>query len=118
MSEDIKKENEEFEEYEPQIVDLDGEPFEVIDAICYDNQNYVALVPYTEEDEMEGEDLEFLILKEVEENGEYMLATVDDDKLYDEVGQAFIEHLETVFGDDCDCGDDDCDCGHDHNSWK
>ena len=115
MSEEIKKENEEFEEYEPQIVDLDGEPFEVIDAICYDNRNYVALVPYTEEDEMEGEDLEFLILKEVEENGEYMLATVDDDKLYDEVGQAFIEHLETVFGDDCDC-DDDCGCGHDHSN--
>lgn len=107
---DIKAdENEDFDEYEPQIVELDGESFEVIDAICYDGQNYVALVPYTEEDEMESEDLEFLILKEVEENGEYMLATVDDDALYDEVGEAFIEHLETVFDDehdDCDC--DDC----------
>lgn len=108
---DIKKEeNEEFEEYEPQIVELDGESFEVIDAICYDGQNYVALVPFTEEDEPEDDNLEFLILKEVEENGEYMLATVDDDVLYDEVGEAFIEHLETVFGseddDGCDC--DDC----------
>ncbi len=105
---DIKTdENEDFDEYEPQIVELDGESFEVIDAICYDGQNYVALVPYTEEDEMESEDLEFLILKEVEENGEYMLATVDDDALYDEVGEAFIEHLETVFDDE---HDDDCDC--------
>lgn len=101
--------NEEFEEYEPQIVELDGESFEVIDAICYDGQNYVALVPFTEEDEPEDDDtLEFLILKEVEENGEYMLVTVDDDALYDEVGEAFIEHLETVFGGECD---DDCDCG-------
>lgn len=102
--------NEKFEEYEPQIIELDGEPFEVIDAICYDGQNYVALVPFTEEDELEDDNVEFLILKEVEENGEYMLSTVDDDALYDEVGEAFIEHLETVFGDEhgdgCDC--DDC----------
>ena len=96
--------NEEFEEYEPQIVELDGEPFEVIDAICYDGQNYVALVPYTESDELEDEDAEFIILKEIEENGEYMLSTVDDESLYDE---AFIEHLNEVFGDECD---DDCDC--------
>lgn len=99
--------NEEFEEYEPQIVELDGEPFEVIDAICYDGQNYVALVPYTESDELEDEDAEFIILKEIEENGEYMLSTVDDESLYDEVGEAFIEHLNEVFGDECD---DDCDC--------
>lgn len=102
--------NEEFEEYEPQIVELDGEPFEVIDAVCYDGQNYVALVPYTESDDLEDEEVEFIILKEVEENGEYMLATVDDEELYNEVGEAFIEHLETAFGEeheqDCDC--DEC----------
>lgn len=99
--------NEELEEYEPQIVELDGKQFEVIDAICYDGQNYVALVPYTEDDEMEDDTAEFIILKEVEENGEYMLSTVDDESLYDEVGEAFIEHLSEVFGDECDCG---CDC--------
>ena len=64
-------ENEDLEEYEPQIVELDGEQFEVIDAVCYDGQNYVALVPYTE------------------------------------VGEVFIEHLGTVFGDE---HDDECDC--------
>lgn len=106
MSEE-KNLKEEFEEYEPQIVELDGEPFEVIDAICYDGQNYVALVPYTEDDEMENDTAEFIILKEVEENGEYMLSTVDDEDLYDEVGEAFIEHLNDVFGDECDDG---CDC--------
>ena len=50
----------EFEEYEPQIVELDGESFEVIDAICYDGQNYVALVPYTESDELEDDDVSSL----------------------------------------------------------
>ena len=100
----------EFEEYEPQIVELDGEKFEVIDAICYDGQNYVALVPYSESDELEDDDVEFIILKEVEENGEYMLSTVDDEELYDEVGEAFIEHLNSVFGDEEHDGD--CDCEH------
>ena len=100
-----------FEEFEPQIVELDGEPFEVIDAICYDGQNYVALVPYTESDELEDEDVEFIILKEVQEGDDYMLATVDDEELYDEVGEAFIEHLNSVFDDDDD-HDEHCDCGH------
>lgn len=94
------EELENFEEYEPQIVELDGEAFEIIDAICYDGQNYVALVPFSEDDTLESDDVEFVILKEVEENGEYMLCTVDDETLYDEVGEAFMEHLNDVFGDD------------------
>ena len=100
------------EEYEPQIVDLDGEPFEVIDGICYDGTNYVALVPFSEEDEMdESEEGTFIILKEVEEDGEYALATVDNEELYNEVGEAFIEHFNEIFGDDgCCCGEDGCDC--------
>ena len=103
----------EFEEFEPQIVELDGEQFEVIDAICYDGQNYVALVPYTESDELEEEDVEFIILKEVQEGDEYMLATVDDEELYNEVGEAFIEHLDSLFGDDEHDGHDDhCGCEH------
>ena len=111
MPEDEDKvELDELEEYEPQIVELDGESFEVIDAICYDGQNYVALVPYTESDELENEEVEFIILKEVEENGEYMLSTVDDEELYDEVGEAFIEHLNSVFGDEEH--DDSCGCEH------
>lgn len=100
-------ENENLEEYEPQIVDLDGEPFEVIDAICYDGQNYVALVPFTEDDELEKEEIEFIILKSDEQDNEVILSTIDNDELYDEVGDAFLEHLESVFGDE---HDDNCDC--------
>lgn len=98
------------EEYEPQIVELDGEQFEVIDAVCYDDQNYVALVPYTEDDSLEDNEVEFIILKEIEENGEYMLSTVDDENLYNEVGEVFIEHLGSIFGDEHDdeCGCEDC----------
>lgn len=101
------RENEDYEEYEPTIVELDGDPFEVIDGICYDGQNYVALVPFTEGEELESEDVEFIILRADEEGDETVLSTVDDDALYDEIGEAFIEHLNTVFeGED----EDGCDC--------
>lgn len=100
--------DENFEEYEPQIVDLDGDPFEVIDGICYEGQNYVALVPFTEDDELESEDVEFIILKVDEQGDETVLSTVDDDDLYDEIGEAFIEHLNTLFGDEHTCDCDDC----------
>lgn len=95
------------EEYEPQIIDLDGEPFEVIDGICYEGTNYVALVPYTESDEMETE-AEFVILKEIEENGEFLLSTIDDEALYKELGDVFLERFESDFEE---CGDEGCDCG-------
>ena len=104
----LNNENEEFEEYEPQIIELDGDQFEVIDAVCYDGQNYVALIPYTESDELEDDELEFIILKEIEENGEYTLSTVDDEELYNEVGEVFIDHIANLYGGE---HDDDCDCG-------
>lgn len=104
----LNNENEDLEEYEPQIIELDGDQFEVIDAVCYDGQNYVALIPYTESDELEDDELEFIILKEIEENGEYTLSTVDDEELYNEVGEVFIDHLANLYGDD---HDDGCDCG-------
>ncbi len=102
------KENEEFEEYEPQIVELDGEAFEVIDGICYDGQNYVALVPLSEDDDAEDdEEMEFIILRADEQGDETILTTVDDEALYNEVGEAFVEHLNTLFDFD---HDDGCDC--------
>lgn len=104
------RESEDFEEYEPQIVDLDGDSFEIIDGICYDGQNYVALVPFSEDEEPESEDVEFIILKADDEGDETTLSTVDDEALYDEIGEAFIEHLNSLFGDEHDgeCGCDDC----------
>ena len=31
----LNEQDQDFEEYEPQIIELDGEQFEVIDAVCY-----------------------------------------------------------------------------------
>ena len=42
-----------LEEYEPVVVDLDGDQFEVIETIEFEDKVYAALTPYTEEDELE-----------------------------------------------------------------
>ncbi len=92
-----KKSIDNEEEYEPEIVDLDGESFEVIDALEVDGVNYVALVPYVEDIDDETDETEFIILKEVEENGEFYLATIDDDELYSKIGEQFMNHFDELF---------------------
>jgi uncharacterized protein YrzB (UPF0473 family) len=86
---DLPDGNDFFEE-DAEIVDLDGEPFVVIGELEYESGTYLALVPYGEEDDGEDE-IEFVILKEVEEDGEYFLATIDDEELYAKIGGMFLE---------------------------
>lgn len=85
------------EEFEPDIVELDGEKFEVVDAMEFDGVNYLALIPYDENEEDDEEDeAEFIVLQEVEENGEYFLATIDDDELADKIGNLFLERFDEL----------------------
>lgn len=112
MSEKELDKDMENEEYEADIVDLDGEPYEIIDSLSCDGTNYVALIPYSEDEQAEG-DVEFIILKEVEDGEDFYLGTVDDEELYSKIGEAFLKHFNEMF-DDCDCeecGHDHCDCG-------
>ncbi|MCL1867070.1 MAG: DUF1292 domain-containing protein [Oscillospiraceae bacterium] len=75
-----------------EVVDLDGEPFAIIGELEHKGATYLALIPYEEdEDEDEDSDLEFVILKESEEDGEHFLATIDDDKFYEEIGEMFLK---------------------------
>ncbi|MCL2036244.1 MAG: DUF1292 domain-containing protein [Oscillospiraceae bacterium] len=78
-----------------EIVDLDGEPFVIIGELEHEGEVYLALIShedYEKEDENEEDDIEFVILKEVEEeDGELALETVDDDELYEELGNGFLE---------------------------
>jgi hypothetical protein len=86
-----------LEELEPDIIELDGEQFEIIDALTFEGVNYLALIPYDEnEDEDDEEDAEFIVLKEVEENGEYFLSTIDDDELSDRIGELFLAHFDEL----------------------
>lgn len=87
------------EEYEPVVVDLDGEQFEIIDTVEVDGRNYAALTPYTEEDEMEDEEIEFIILEICDdgEGDECTLKTVDDEELYTKIGDEFIKLFAEEF---------------------
>ena len=70
------------------ITDEDGKEYEleVLAELEHDGSRYLALVPAGSGDD-EAEDLEVSILKAVDENGEEILVTIDDD-----------DELEAVYG--------------------
>lgn len=96
MSEEL-----DLEEYEPVIIDLDGEDFELIDTIEVEGKNYAALTPYVEDDESDDE-VEFIILEVIEDENEEQctLKTIDDEELYTKIGDAFMELFSEKFGDE------------------
>lgn len=96
MSEEL-----ELEEYEPVIIDLGGEEFELIDTIEVDGRNFAALTPYVEDDEAD-EDIEFIILEVIDDENEEQctLKTVDDEELYSKIGDAFMEMFSEKFGEE------------------
>lgn len=62
--------------------------FEVIATLEVNNNEYAILLPIHEDGE------EAFIFKVVEENGEYVLQCVEDDKEFDTVASAYEEILE------------------------
>ncbi len=79
------------------ITDDSGNEFELehLDTIEYKGGMYMAFLP-AEMDE-DDEDYGMIILKVVNENGEDVLATVDDDEEMEAVYNTFMEQL---FGDE------------------
>ena len=62
--------------------------FEVIAKCEKNGTTYFAMIP-AEESEMDGEFCEYVILKEIEEDGETTLVEVDDDKEFQEMADIF-----------------------------
>ena len=79
------------------ITDEDGKEYEleVLAELEYEGSRYLALVPAGTD---EAEELEVSILKSVEENGEDILVTIDDDDEYEDIAAYFDE----VFADEID----------------
>ena len=73
------------------ITDEDGNDYEleVLAELEYEGSRYLALVPADSNDE--AEELEVSILKSVEENGEDILVTIDDDEELENVYQALMD---------------------------
>ena len=72
------------------ITDEDGKEYEleVLAELEYEGSKYLALVPADDDGE---EDLEVSILKAVDENGEEILVTIDDDEELENVYQALMD---------------------------
>jgi uncharacterized protein YrzB (UPF0473 family) len=75
------------------VTDEDGNEFELehLDTIEYNGAMYMAFLPADMDED--NEDYGMIILKVVNENGEDILATVDDDKEMEAVYNTFMEQL-------------------------
>jgi len=80
--------------------------FELIGRIDADGQTYVALAPLEVDEIDEDEEGGFVILKVVEEDGEEVFVTIDDDEEFDRIADIFEDELMQDMDYDGD-GDED-----------
>lgn len=105
----------EMNEYTPELFELVDEEgnvknFEMIDAAEFEGEQYFAMVPAVENEDFLNCDCEVVILKAVEEDGNEILASIEDDEEYMKVSEFFMKRIEEAM-EGCDCEDDDCECG-------
>ena len=76
------------------ITDEDGNEFELelLDALIHNDTYYHAFTPTAPEDPAD-ETLEIIILKSIEEGGEELLSTLDDDAELEQIYALFMERL-------------------------
>ena len=90
----------------PTVIHLDDQNYEIIDIITLDEHNYVALAPYSEDLTADDNDeLTFTLLEvldDPEDEKGCILKTIEDDDLYDRIGEAFIEKYDSESDDDED----------------
>lgn len=92
----------EMNEYTPELFELVDEEgnkknFELIDAAEIEGEQYYAMVPAIENDDFLNADCDLVILKVIEENGEEILASIDDDDEFDRVSGIFLERMQEAF---------------------
>lgn len=96
-----KPENEGFGNDLVSVVDENGveHTFEELDRIETDEGRFIALLPvYTEAQDIIDDDGELIILSVVEdEDGEVYLEPIEDEKLFNKIGDIFEERLSEYF---------------------
>ena len=92
-------------EFKPDVLSLIDDDnvehsFEILDIIENDKGTFYALLPLCDsaEDSLE-ESGEYYIMESFLEDGEEMLAEVEDDALLDELSAVFEQHFEELFDD-------------------
>ena len=91
-------------EYNPDLytlVDEEGveQTFELLDVMEVDDDRYFALIPYYENPEdLLDDTAELIVLKsQLDENGEELMISIDDEEEYQRIGQLFLEKLSAYF---------------------
>jgi uncharacterized protein YrzB (UPF0473 family) len=102
----------EMNEYTPELfelIDEDGnkKAFELMDAAEIDGEQYFAMVPAVENDDYLDEDCDLVILKTVEEDGEEILVSIDDDDEFEKVSSYFLQRIQDVFENGIEDFDDE-----------
>jgi hypothetical protein len=91
------------EDYNPDLISLTDEDgkqfdFEVIDAIETDDNRYLALTPvFSDAADKVNDSGELVIVRELEENGEFYFEEIEDDDEYETVAELFVDRLKDVF---------------------
>lgn len=87
------------------LVDEEGQEqtFELLDSLEYEGETYYALTPYlTDAEAILADDGEVVILQSTYEDDEEILISVDDDDLFDTLGNLFMDRFAELFEDDDD----------------
>ena len=92
-------------EYTPdlfELIDEDGnkKQFELFDAVEINGEQYFAMLPAIEDDDFLNSDCELVILKSVDEDGEEILVSIDDDEEFEKVSSYFMERLQDTMDED------------------
>ena len=95
----------EMNEYTPELFELiddegNKKNFELIDAAEINGEQYYCMVPAVEDEDFLNSDCDIVILKTIEEDGEEILASIDDDEEFDKVSAVFIERMKEAFEDE------------------
>ena len=89
-------------EYTPELFELvddegNKKNFELIDAAEFNGEQYFCMVPSVEDENFLEEDCDIVILKTIEEDGEEILASIDDDDEFERVSAFFLERMQEAF---------------------
>lgn len=91
-------------EYTPdliELVDTEGNKknFEIVDIAEFQGEIYYAMIPEFEGEDILSADCELVILKAVEDDGEEILASIEDDE-FDMVSEFFMKRMDELYDED------------------
>ena len=112
LNQNITPENEE-EDSHIYLTDEEGNeyPFDLLDFIPFNDEEYAVFFPADESGEDDSEDTEVVILKVIRhEDDSVEFEGTDDEEALDAVFNQFMENMRHAFEEDAH--DDACGCGH------